>query len=349
MSQTPEQNTMADEDVVITGFSAYFPQANHLAEFRKKLYDGVDMVTDDEARWPRGLLGLPERCGKIRDLSQFDAQFFGVQTKQAHVMDPQLRMLLETSYEAIVDAGYDPGTLRGRKIGVFMGCSDSETYEAFIEDTDKIDGHALVGCSRAMFSNRVSYCLDFNGKGYVRSEAVGMFFLQRVSEARRIYAKLVHLKANADGFKPEGVTFPSARAQEALMRDVYEEARVDPRSVSYVEAHGTGTKVGDPQELSAISNVYCREGRKEPLLIGSAKSNMGHSEAASTTEAAVLESTQAARILAKHWLMAGNGLLASGGRVAIHRPTVHRWLTAVANGQRKASHQPMAGHCLATG
>ncbi|EEC19328.1 fatty acid synthase, putative [Ixodes scapularis] len=44
---------MTDEDLVITGFSAYFPQANHLAEFRKKLYDGVDMVTDDEARWPR--------------------------------------------------------------------------------------------------------------------------------------------------------------------------------------------------------------------------------------------------------------------------------------------------------
>ncbi|XP_040077116.1 golgin subfamily A member 6-like protein 6 [Ixodes scapularis] len=49
-----QPNMMADEDVVITGFSAYFPQANHLAEFRKKLYDGVDMVTDDEARWPRG-------------------------------------------------------------------------------------------------------------------------------------------------------------------------------------------------------------------------------------------------------------------------------------------------------
>ncbi|EEC09158.1 hypothetical protein IscW_ISCW007855 [Ixodes scapularis] len=42
------------------------------------------------------------------------------------------------------------------------------------------------------------------GKGYVRSEAVGVFFLQRVSEARRIYAKLVHIKANVDGFKVEG-------------------------------------------------------------------------------------------------------------------------------------------------
>ncbi|KAM7297357.1 putative beta-ketoacyl synthase [Ixodes scapularis] len=282
---TPEdtrlQNTMADEDVVITGFSAYFPQANHLTEFRKKLYDGVDMVTDDEARWPRGLLGLPKRSGKIRDLSQFDAQFFGVHPKQAHVMDPQLRLFLETSYEAIVDAGYDPGTLRGRKIGVFMGSSDSESFEAFSVDKNKIDGCALVGCCRAMFSNHVSYSLDFSGKGYVRSEAVGVFFLQRVSEARRIYAKLVHIKANVDGFKVEGVTFPSGRAQEALLRDVYKEARVDPLSVSYLEAHGTGTKVGDPQELSGIRNVFCGEGRQEPLLIGSVKSNMGHSECAS--------------------------------------------------------------------
>ncbi|EEC19324.1 fatty acid synthase, putative [Ixodes scapularis] len=52
---------MADEDVVITGFSAYFPQANHLTEFRKKLYDGVDMVTDDEARWPRGTSSWTDR------------------------------------------------------------------------------------------------------------------------------------------------------------------------------------------------------------------------------------------------------------------------------------------------
>ncbi|CAN8007381.1 unnamed protein product, partial [Ixodes pacificus] len=339
---------MVDEDLVITGFSAYFPQANHLAEFRKKLYDGVDMVTEDDARWPRGLLGVPKRSGKLRDLSRFDAQFFDVHPKQAHLMDPQLRLFLETSYEAIVDAGYDPGTLRGRKIAVFLGSGISETNDALNLDTNKIDGCALVGCCRAMFSSHVSYSLDFNGpsfyvdsacssvmtalnqamlalrsgqceaalvggstltlnpaialgfkligtlspdgkckvfdangKGYARSETVGVFFLQRVSEARRIYAKLVHVKANVDGFKVEGVMFPSGRAQEALLRDVYEEAGVDPRSVSYVEAHGTGTKVGDPQELSAISNVFCGEGRKEPLLIGSVKSNVGHSESAS--------------------------------------------------------------------
>lgn len=49
----------------------------------------------------------------LQDLTRFDAQFFGVHAKQAHLMDPQLRMFLETTYEAIVDAGYDPQVLRG--------------------------------------------------------------------------------------------------------------------------------------------------------------------------------------------------------------------------------------------
>ena len=52
-----------------------------------------------------GIMGLPRRCGKIKDLSKFDAAFFGVHPKQANTMDPQLRMLLEVTYEAITDAG----------------------------------------------------------------------------------------------------------------------------------------------------------------------------------------------------------------------------------------------------
>ncbi len=49
--------------------------------------------------------GLPGRSGKLKDISRFDATMFGVPPKQAHVMDPQLRMLLEVTYEALVDAG----------------------------------------------------------------------------------------------------------------------------------------------------------------------------------------------------------------------------------------------------
>lgn len=52
-----------------------------------------------------GLYGLPTRTGKIKNLEFFDANFFGVHAKQAEVMDPQLRLLLESTYECIVDAG----------------------------------------------------------------------------------------------------------------------------------------------------------------------------------------------------------------------------------------------------
>ena len=52
-----------------------------------------------------GIMGLPKRNGKIKDLSKFDATFFGVHPKQATYMDPQLRILMELAYEAIIDAG----------------------------------------------------------------------------------------------------------------------------------------------------------------------------------------------------------------------------------------------------
>lgn len=77
-----------------------------------------------------------------------------------------------------------------------------------------------------------------------------------------------------------GITFPSGAVQKQLLEETYHEAGVDPSQVAYVEAHGTGTKVGDPQEVNSIVDVFCKD-RNEPLLIGSTKSNMGHPEPAS--------------------------------------------------------------------
>lgn len=65
--------------------------------------------------------------------------------------------------------------------------------------------------------------------------------------------------------------------QKRLLCDVYEEIKFDPLKVSFVEAHGTGTPAGDPIEMASIAEVFCT-GRKEPLLVGAVKSNMGHSE-----------------------------------------------------------------------
>jgi fatty acid synthase len=78
-----------------------------------------------------------------------------------------------------------------------------------------------------------------------------------------------------------GITFPSGEMQKRLLLEVYNEANVDPSTVTYVELHGTGTHAGDPQEANSVADVFCGPNRTAPLLIGSTKSNMGHPEPAS--------------------------------------------------------------------
>lgn len=98
------------------------------------------MVTDDERRWPAGIGGLPLRAGKIKDLSSFDASFFGMLPKQANIMDPELRIMLEATYEALIDAGVNPSTIRGSRTGVFVGASDSEADDLWSRDLNTVDG-----------------------------------------------------------------------------------------------------------------------------------------------------------------------------------------------------------------
>lgn len=86
---------------------------------------------------------------------------------------------------------------------------------------------------------------------------------------------------NQDG-RTQGITLPNGSAQEELIRRVYEEAHLDPAECGFAEMHGTGTKVGDPIEAAA-ANAALGQGRtpRNPLYIGSVKSNVGHLEGAS--------------------------------------------------------------------
>ncbi|CAG7816374.1 unnamed protein product, partial [Allacma fusca] len=125
-----------------------------------------------------------------------------------------------------------------------------------------------------------SKCFDASADGYVRAEAAVAIYICKKQVAKRSYCTVVHAVTNCDGYKEEGITFPSEIYQERAIRQVYKEAGVNPLDVGYIEAHGTGTKVGDPQEMKAVTNVFC-DGRETPLLIGSIKSNMGHPEGTS--------------------------------------------------------------------
>ena len=123
---------------------------------------------------------------------------------------------------------------------------------------------------------------DASGDGFVRSEAVVAIFIQKKDVAFRSYANILAAHTNSDGHKEKGVTFPSGPRQGQLLEETYQKAGVDPKDVVYVETHGTGTQAGDPQELNAIADVFCKNREKgKPLLIGSVKSNAGHAEPAS--------------------------------------------------------------------
>ncbi|XP_063924636.1 fatty acid synthase-like [Zophobas morio] len=118
---------------------------------------------------------------------------------------------------------------------------------------------------------------DENANGYVRSEACACLFLQKAKNTNRIYAKVINVKGNNDGFKDEGITYPSSEMQEKLIAEIYRESNISPSSLSYIEAHCTGTRVGDPEEVRAIDEALAKN-REQQLLIGSVKSNTGHTE-----------------------------------------------------------------------
>lgn len=126
---------------------------------------------------------------------------------------------------------------------------------------------------------------DSRGAGYGRGEGVGAVILKRLDDALRdgdpIQAIVRNSGINQDG-KTDGLTLPSPEAQEALIREVYRTARLDPRETLYIEAHGTGTVVGDQAEIQSIANVFTRDTPREHALpVGSVKSNLGHLEASS--------------------------------------------------------------------
>ncbi|MFE9560500.1 type I polyketide synthase, partial [Streptomyces sp. NPDC006487] len=129
-----------------------------------------------------------------------------------------------------------------------------------------------------------SYAFDARANGFVPGEGAGVVVLKplrrALADGDRIHGVILASAVNNDGATP-GLTVPSGTAQEQVIREAYERAGVDPRTVQYVEAHGTGTPVGDPIEAAALGAVL-GTGRDsaDPLLIGSAKTNVGHLEGA---------------------------------------------------------------------
>jgi acyl transferase domain-containing protein/acyl-CoA synthetase (AMP-forming)/AMP-acid ligase II/aryl carrier-like protein/NAD(P)-dependent dehydrogenase (short-subunit alcohol dehydrogenase family) len=355
-----------NEPIAIIGMQAYLPKANDLTVFWENLLAGHDAITEiPKERWEwQAYYGdsklNPDKsnskwCGTINDFDQFDAGFFNISAREANLMDPQQRLFLEIAWKTIEDAGYDPTSFSGKKVGVFAGVEFNE-YQALIQKTKAtFHGHLATGTSHALIANRVSYFLNLHGpsevidtacssalvaihhavnairlgectlalaggvslmldpdtmtitsqlgalsasgrcktfdksaNGYVKGEGVGAVLLKPLSAAEKdgdtIYG-IIKSSAVNHGGKAQSLTAPNAVQQSQLLIRAYEQASVDPQTISYIETHGTGTELGDPIEIEGLKkafNTLDQASTKSAYCgLGSVKTHIGHLEPAS--------------------------------------------------------------------
>lgn len=144
-----------------------------------------------------------------------------------------------------------------------------------------------VAMCKGQFLAPDGHCKSFDARanGYARGEGAGIVILKPFSLARRdndpIYALVCGTGVNQDG-RTNGITVPNPKSQAALIRQVCQQAGIEPGQIRYFEAHGTGTTVGDPAEASALGEVVgANRTPDNACAIGSVKANIGHLEAAS--------------------------------------------------------------------
>ncbi|XXY49128.1 beta-ketoacyl synthase N-terminal-like domain-containing protein [Sorangium sp. So ce269] len=175
-------------------------------------------------------------------------------------------------------------------VAVHLACQSLRTRECKMALAGGInlmlDPALTVAYAKARMLAPDGRCRSFDAaaSGYVRGEGCGIVVLKRLSDAQadgdEILALIRGSAVNQDG-RTSGLTAPSGRSQEALIRTALAQAGLEPRDVQYVEAHGTGTPLGDPIEMQALAAALGRDrAGEEPLHVGSVKTNIGHLEAA---------------------------------------------------------------------
>jgi acyl transferase domain-containing protein len=190
--------------------------------------------------------------------------------------------------------------LRGPSVSVQTACSTS-LAAVHLACQSLLNGEcdmALAGGVTILLPHRVGYhyeageilspdghCRPFDAaaQGTVFGSGAGVVVLRRLqealSDADHVYAVIRGSAVNNDGSSKVSYLAPSVDGQAAVVAEAVAIAGVDPGSITFIEAHGTGTPVGDPIEVTALSQVYGTPGRT-PCALGSVKSNVGHLDTA---------------------------------------------------------------------
>ncbi|QSQ13844.1 type I polyketide synthase [Myxococcus landrumensis] len=163
------------EGLAIVGMGCRFPGgASTPGRYWRLLLDGTDAISEvPPERWDAEALYHPDpdQPGKVycrtgaflEDIDQFEPRFFGISPREAARMDPQHRLLLEVTWEALESAGRNPASLHGTRTGVFVGMMGQDYTQLATQSHELIDAHTGAGNSASVASGRLSYTFGFQG------------------------------------------------------------------------------------------------------------------------------------------------------------------------------------------
>ncbi len=169
-----EKNITGKEDIAVIGIGCKFPGAENSDEFWELLTNGKDAIREiPQERWDVEEFYSPEESesgkmntkwgGFIKDVDKFDPTFFGISPRETVQMDPQQRILLETTWQAFENAGILPEDIEGSKIGVFVGIGNQDYSQFNVGNVENLTSYTGTGNAMCIAANRISYLMDFNG------------------------------------------------------------------------------------------------------------------------------------------------------------------------------------------
>lgn len=170
------------KDIAVIGMAVKLPMADSVEEFWYNIKNGVDCISDfpasrrvDTDAAVKAIYSSRENVqyetgAFLDEVDKFDYSFFNLSPKEANLMDPSQRLLLQTTVKAIENAGYGGTKITGTRTGVYVGYSSDygESYKTYAEwSENSFTGFALTGNIKSILAGRISYTLDLKGPSIV--------------------------------------------------------------------------------------------------------------------------------------------------------------------------------------